>query len=123
MFQNFLKFLLFSTIFNFSQAQNIFFSQNREKFSLLRDLTCAVAADELARNPEMKSILLVEFQNEFPKTFSAEILKCLPREVSKVILGPRKLLFDNDHMLKEIPKESLVILVSDEVEKVKRVQK
>ncbi len=127
------KFLFFSIIFNFSQAQKIFPPQS-QNFSLLRDLTCAVAADEFAKHPEMRSILLVEQKNDFPKTFSAEILKCLPREVNKVILRPLRLVLDKlieiqgkqwvtkfhfDHLLRKIPKESLVILVSDEVEKVR----
>ena len=126
MYQNYLKFLLISIIFNFSQAQKNLFIQKRKEFSLLRDLTCAVAADEFAKHPEMWSIVLVELKNDFSKTFSAEILKCLPKDVIKKILDPRKfkvklilsILFDG--FLMKIPKESLVILVLDEVKKVRK---
>ena len=119
MSQNFLKFLLFSTIFASSQAQKIFLQENCQKFSLLRDISCAVAADELAKHPEMRTIALMELQNGFPKTFSAEILKCLPKEVKKLILQPHEL-FDRNYSLQNIlPKESMVIYVADKIEKVK----
>ncbi len=124
MSRNFLKFLLkfalLSSIFTFLRAQKNFFPQNCENFSLLRDLSCEVAADELAKHPEMRTILLVELRSDFPKTFSAEILKCLPPEVAKLILKPQTIVAEDRTKKHFLPKESLVIYVMDEVEKVRR---
>ena len=114
MSQNLFKFLLLSTIFAFSQAQENFLPQNRKSFSLLRDLICAVADDELAKHPEMRTILLVELQNDFPKTFSAEILKCLPSVVTKVYLNYPTDIYGKFSRNLILPKESLVIYVTDE---------
>ncbi len=119
MFKIFLKFLLFSTIFASLQAQKYFLPQNRENFSLLRDLSCAVAVDELAKHPEMRTIALVELQSDFPETFSREILKCLPPEVAKVILKPYKLLLENVTKSLVLTKETMVIYVADKIERVK----
>jgi hypothetical protein len=106
-FQVFLIFSLFSPL-------NFFLILNNENFSLLRNFTCAVVKDELEKNLEMRTIFVIEQENKFPKDFSREILKCLPKDVA-VLLSQTDLYKKHSIIL---PKESMVIYVVDKVEKV-----
>jgi hypothetical protein len=104
--------LLLSLLFNFSHSKII----HKNNFSLLRDFTCAVAKDELEKHPEMRTIAIIELENNFPPTFSREILKCLPDDVAKILMQPINNIHKNNTIF--LPKESMVIFVADKIEKV-----
>lgn len=55
-------------------------------FSLLRDFTCEIVKDELEKHPEMRTVVMIEIQNDFPHSFSRELLKCLPEYLTKLII-------------------------------------
>ncbi len=116
MSQKYFKTSILLHLLSFSCAFKDFLTIQNQNFSQLRDFACAAAEDELKKHPEMRTIALVEFENDFPSTFSAEILKCLPRDVSKIIFFP--------YIQKEgfnpirIPKESMLIYVADKIEEV-----
>jgi hypothetical protein len=105
---------LFSLIFflHFSQS----FNYHKNNFSFLRNFTCAVAKDELEKHPEMRTIAMIELENNFPPTFSREILKCLPDGVAKILMKPHTNYFENNTVT--LPKESMVIFVADKIHKV-----
>jgi hypothetical protein len=56
----------------------------------------------------MRTIVLVEFQSEFPPTFSRKILKCLPENVAKLVIQPDNSIF--------LPKSTLLIYIGDKFE-------
>jgi hypothetical protein len=58
---------IFFSLFSYS---NFFLILNHQKFSLLRDFTCAVARDEVKKHPEMQTIAFIELENNFPSDFS-----------------------------------------------------
>lgn len=98
----------------------IFAKSSFEKdFSLLRDLTCEFAKDELEKHPEMNTIALIELENNFPHKFSSEVLKCLPNYVTKVIMNPHTHASGNSTIL--LSKSALIIYIADKVEEVRKL--
>jgi hypothetical protein len=100
------------------------FGSNRQKhsnFSLLINFTCAVAKDELEKHPEMRTIALIELENNFKPNFSREILKCLPGDVAKVVIMPHSHAYGNSTVLLE--KSALIIYVADKIQKVCKILK
>ena len=100
----------FLIIFQSLSAQEIFNRNLGDDFSFLSEFTCAVAKDLLEKNSDMKTIALIELENGFPKTFSRKILKCLPHEVSKVVMMAHSNIFDDKRIM---TKGSMVIFVAD----------
>jgi hypothetical protein len=90
---------------------------SRKNFSRIRDFTCAVAKDVLVKHPEMQTIALVELENNFPKCFTREILKCLPEDVAKVVMMPFKIV-TGTYFSSPLSKSSMVIFVVDHTENV-----
>lgn len=89
-------------------------TDHRQNFTKLREFVCLIAKDESEKHPEMQTIAFVELENNFPSSFSAEILKCLPTNVAKLILQPRSRDVEgNESMI--LPKQSMVIYVADSV--------
>lgn len=82
-----------------------------EDFPLLRNFTCAVANDEFDKNYDMRTIAFVEHENNFPQSFSREVLKCLPTDVSKIIFNPHTHQYLNNSII--LPKQSMIIFVTD----------
>ncbi len=111
-FSNFPLIIIIFSILSNSQAQKDFILQNGRNFSLIRDLTCLVAKDELEKHPEMRTIALVEVTHDFPPEFTSEILKCLPDQVSKIILKPHSHVSWNTSII--LSKESMIIYVVDD---------
>jgi hypothetical protein len=60
----------------------------------------------------MRTIALIELENNFPQEFSSEILKCLPENVSKVIST------HPGNFLMNLTKLSLIIYVVDKIDEV-----
>lgn len=89
---------------------------HKQNFELLSNFTCAVAHDEINKHHEMRTIALVELENNFPSNFSQSILKCLPNFISKVVLNPHNHFDFNSTFT--LPKESMVIYIADKIEKV-----
>ena len=120
MSQKYFKTSILLHLLSFSCAFKDFLTIQNQNFSQLRDFACAAAEDELKKHPEMKTIALVEFENDFPSTFSAEILKCLPRDVLKIIFAPYTYYTRKEikHFSLILPKESLLIYVADKVQEV-----
>ena len=88
MIKIFLKFVLLVSNFNsISTFQNSSVFDPIEKFSNLSKFICEVARDVADNEPDLRTIALVIMKNNFPSTFSAEVLKCLPF-ATKVILMP-----------------------------------
>lgn len=118
MSQKILKLLLnFSVVvtgISVVQSVNYLRRDHRHNFSLLLDFACAIAKDEFNKNPEMRTIGVVELKNKFPPQFSREVLKCLPQDVSKVILNPHTHYNKNKTLI--LPKESMIIYVADIVQ-------
>lgn len=109
------KVLRFFAIFTLIYAQ-VSSKHHRQKFSLLRAFTCKVAKDVIRKNPETRTIALIELENKFPHSFSSDILKCLPDDVTKLIIQPHSHIFMNNTI--SVSKSSIVIYVADKVEKV-----
>lgn len=65
----------------------------------------------------MQTIAFFEGKNNVPKSFCPEILKCLPDEVTKVVLEPFIHIIIPQGATK-LPKSTLVILVADEIKRV-----
>ena len=88
----FFKILLrFSLILIFQTqlvASKFLQKEHRQDFSLLLNFTCGAAKDELEKHPEMQTIAMVELENNFPREFSREIQKCLPKEVAVININP-----------------------------------
>lgn len=82
-------------------------------FSLLRDFTCAVGKDELKNHPELQTIKLIELENDFPSNFSDEILKCLPDDVTKLVIRT------NQNGTFNTTKNMMVVYIASCVRKVK----
>lgn len=78
-------------------------------FSLLSAFICEIAKDELRYHPEMRTIAIFEFENNFPSNFDREILKCLPENVAKINFNLHKSV-ENENLMKHA-KSSLIILV------------
>jgi hypothetical protein len=117
MLKNFIIFLLFSTILNPSNSAKFLHKNHRKNFHLLRDFTCEVAKDELNKNPDMRTIALIELESDFPPNFSREILKCLPVEVTKIILMPHTPSYRNNSVV--LGKSSMAIYLSDKFNSVR----
>lgn len=103
-----------------NNQSKLFKARNNQKFSLLRDFTCAVAKDELMKHPEMRTIAMIELRNSFPKSFSREVLKCLPGDVAKMILHPHTHFHGNQTT--QMTKSIMLIYVADNVVKVRNFQ-
>jgi hypothetical protein len=108
-------FIVFYIIF---LSNNFSFSKN-QRFSLLRDFTCAVAKDELQIHPDVQTIAMIELENNFPPQFRGEILKCLPDGVAKVNIVPHTYL--NPRSKFKLSKHSMVIYIADKIEKVQNI--
>lgn len=92
------------------------YSKNISQKNLLKDFTCVVVKDELDKNPEMQTIVLIELENNFPLNFNREILKCLPQNVAKIVLKPHIDFYRNKTF--SLSKSSMVIYVADKIRKV-----
>ncbi len=82
-----------------------------EKFSNLSNFICEVAKDVAEKDSDLRTIALVIMNNNFPSTFSAQILKCLPN-VTKVILMPHTNYWGIAKI--SLPKQSMIICLADE---------
>jgi hypothetical protein len=104
--------LLIDFFLIFSMVSGILNSRHKNKnFQLLRDFTCAAARDELEKHPEMRTIAMIELENNFPPNFCREILKCLPDDVTKIVMNFQVDDFENKIIF--MPKESIIIYVVD----------
>lgn len=101
--------------------------RHHQNFTLLRDFTCAVIEDELKEHPEMQNVALIELENNFPLNFSREVLKCLPKEVAKLIIMPHcpsitsalhTFAYFNFTIL--LPKQTMIIYIADKVDWVRK---
>lgn len=86
---------------------------HRQNFTLLCDFICAVVKDELDKNQEMQTVGFVELENDFPSDFSRKMLKCMPHNVSKLILNPHDHFYRNTTM--KLTKQTMVIYVANKV--------
>lgn len=76
---------------------------------------CAIVKREVENHPEIKIISIVIGINDHPQTFVNDLIKCLPSDVSKVIIIPPEnygefQYYDKKYMW--IPKSSLNIYIS-----------
>lgn len=114
-----LCFFVFLKMFIFIRATRLHKSHDRN-FSLLIDFTCAVAKDELEKHPEMRTIALIELENNFMPEFSQKISHCMPNDVAKVILTSNKFYNKSETSM---PKESMIILIADKIREVNFYEK
>lgn len=120
------SFILFIKISACSQYAENILQKDHQNFTFLSDVTCAIAKDELEKHPEMQTIALIELQNNFT-LLSREIFKCLPADVAKLSIMPhtpyvtkelRTFAYHNLTLM--LPKQSLIIYVTDKVEPVRK---
>ena len=106
------KFIFYISNFNLiSTSQNYSAFYQREDFLKLWNFICEVAKDVVEKDPDLRTIAIVELKNNFPSAFSARVLKCLP-VVPKVILMPHTNYEENATIF--LPKQSLIICLADE---------
>lgn len=104
--------MLSEQVINSQSVKNYLQEEMQQNFSLLRNFTCAAVKNELDKNPDMRTVAMVELENNFPHEFSNEVLKCLPIDVTKMILNPHA---DEETQL-ILPRQTMVIYVADKVE-------
>lgn len=108
-----LKILVFFALFSLTFPKN-FSKFRRQNLSLLRNFTCSVVKDELEKNPELRTVAMVELESDFEQGFSAGILKCLPVYVTKVVIQPHTHIYENNSV--QLSKNSMVIYLADRFE-------
>lgn len=59
-----------------------------QHFLIFQNFICNFIIQELMKNPDIRTISLIELKNEFSPTFTREVLKCLPEEVAKLNMRP-----------------------------------
>lgn len=75
----------------------------------LQNFVCSFIADELQIRPELRSLAFIENEHNFSSSFSRELLKCLPTDVSKVILFPYSSEWNKNFLISMKPQMLLYI--------------
>lgn len=111
-----LRLTLNFVVFLSACKQSLSKDSKNQNFEFLRDFTCAIVEDEHKNHPEMRSIALIELENNFPSSFSSDILKCMPENLAKVLIQPNIGFHKNITFM--LPQSTIVIYIADKVKKV-----
>lgn len=100
----------------FIKTFTCFSHPKRENFKKLQTFVSDLVFNELQAHPEMQSIAIVEYKNDFPPEFGEELIKLLPEDISKVIIRPENHWFHNSTL--RLTKSSMVIYIVDKIDSV-----
>lgn len=102
--------ILIFSLSNYSNSKTI-----PKKFDLLLDFTSAVIKDVIEKSPEIRTVWMIECENNLRPDFFHDVIKRMPESVAKLSLKPFS--NSNDRRLLVLGK-SMVILIADNVKEV-----
>lgn len=101
-------------------------------FLIFQKFICNFINEELKSYPEVRTMALIELENNFPQSFSREILKCLSDGITKLNMKPittELIFFDDGFILQKKSQQAqslkpkIVLYIADNIDEVNMKKK